>query len=216
MPFYVNKGGKLIPVNEAGVQQPTVKTGAPIQPIARIIRALPYYHIVNLSDDIGSDGFYEFFKEVPDDPTNGNFIDNGIKNDMEIHGIKMILFDKPVCSADEYSVIQAVEQGTFVLKIGPENNAFSGLIKEIMPKKIVYPLVAATPTYVVHFENQNGRDYYIFGESSDKHDWFIASSKVPVYVEVRLNTSLLPSSLPSDFRIGVGLLTIPRKEVYTS
>ncbi len=130
---------------------------------------------------------------------------------MNINGIKLLLFDNPAADADYYSVLNAVLQGYWTLKLGAEVDAYSGLCKDIAPDRVVERISDTTWSIVY-----NDRGYVYFDNGMGQPDAFAVTEKTSVWVEFHAYTPSLPASLPDGFRFGISLWTTPKKEINIS
>lgn len=216
--IYKKVNGRLIPADEVPTRrlvQPGVSN--PIVPL-KIVRGYTYFNKVDMKDDVGADGAYNFFMTAPVDSYHGNFLEAGIKQKMDVFGIKLILYDGVELSADAITTYNAIYQGIWTLKFGQEVDVYTGNIRDIAPIMDT-DLIAGTPnTYIVNFTERypSTNGFFPFEDEPGKIDRFFAKENTTVWVEFAVDPNLLPATIPTDIEVTMELLTLPEKEILLS
>lgn len=211
----IEKNGKLYKVTHRSVQAgagnraPSIKTE----------RAVPYYHIVNVKAKICGGGTvaapYDFFSEKPvNKPIDGNFTNEGIRHDMRIFGIKGVIkpFVMGTADADTVSLINALYESSWTLKLGEGTEILSGLFADILPKPIINVLDSATPTYTARYEDKEHYDNGFVLLRKEPGTIDPLGTKDSTSVVVSFKPATFPATVVDTISLGIVLLTVPIRE----
>jgi len=214
--YYKKVGNKLVPVTDQRIVNPSVRKAFGPRPVATTVRGVSFYHFINANSDFAN-GSYNFFMEAPNNNYYGNFLTRtGLQYDMDIMGIRLVLFDNYEANADFLAFISALQKGYWTLKAGQEVDLYTGsnyLISPIIDD--IEVLDASTPVYAITFRDRypNTKGYFTFEDEPGQFDWLSVSDKTPVWVEFKADVSGL--TIP-DVVFGLDLWVIPKREIFVS